>query len=67
MFLLIYWIICGLITFSLTQPTVYATTFEVSLIWELLICLLVGGLLVPFLLLAFIGDLIKILIFPEDE
>lgn len=67
MFLLIYWIISGFIVFSLTQPTVYATTFELSLIGELLICLLIGGLLVPFLLLAFIGYLIKILIFPEDE
>lgn len=67
MFLLIYWIISGFIVFSLTQPNVYATTFELSLIWELLICLLIGGFLVPFLLLAFIGYLIKILIFPEDE
>lgn len=66
MFLLIYWIICGLITFSLTNPTVYVTTFKHDNILEFILSMLFGGLVVPVLAIAFVGDLI-ILLFERGE
>ena len=65
--LLCYWIIAGLITFSLTQPTVYVIDVPLETLGEFLLCLLLGGLIVPVLLIGFIIYLIKLLLGVDDE
>lgn len=67
MFLLIYWIICGLIVFGLTNPTVEVFYFKSSHIVEFIASMLLGGIIIPILLIAGIIDIIKILFIKEKE
>ena len=64
---LIYWIICGLITFSLTEPTVFILTAPLSVLGEFLLCMLVGGAIIPILAIGFVCYIIKVLVVGEDE
>lgn len=61
MFLLIYWIICGLILFGLTNPTVEIFYFNRTNILEFILSMIFGGLVIPILALFGIGYLIKII------
>lgn len=65
--ILIYWIICGLITFSLTEPTVFILTAPLSVLGEFLLCMLVGGAIIPVLAICFICYIIKVLVVGEEE
>ena len=47
---LIYWIICGLIVFGLTNPTVEVFYFKSSHIVEFIASMLLGGIIIPILL-----------------
>lgn len=64
---LIYWIICGLITFSLTEPTVFILTAPLSVLGEFLLCMLVGGVIIPVLAICFICYIIKVLVVGEEK
>ena len=63
---LIYWIICGLILFGLTNPTVEVFYFKSSHIVEFIASMLLGGIIIPILLIAGIVDIIKIFFIKEN-
>lgn len=67
MWILVYWVICGLIIFSLTQPTVYVFNFPWTVFWEFIACMIIGGILVPILGLASILYWIKVILFGEED
>ena len=67
MWFIIYWIICGLILFGLTNPTVEVFYFKTTHITEFIASMLLGGIIVPILLIAGIVDIIKILFTKEKE
>ena len=62
MWILIYWIICGLILFSLTQPTVTVFNFPGETFWELIASFIFGGILVPLVLIVFLIYWIPVII-----
>ena len=63
MIILLYWIISGLIVFSLTQPTVFVFDFPLRVFGEFLLCMLLGGFIVPILAMFSFGYWIKVLFF----
>ena len=65
--ILIYWIICGLITFSLINPDTFIFTFPADEIGELILSMLLGGLIIPILLIVGVYYIVKLLITGEDE
>ena len=67
MWFVIYWIICGLIVFGLTNPTVEVFYFKSSNIVEFIASMLLGGIIIPILLIAGMVDIIKILFLKEKE
>ena len=62
MWLGIYWIVCGLILFGLTNPTVEITYFNRSHLFELVASMLIGGIIIPILILVGIIYVIKSII-----
>ena len=56
---IIYWIICGLITFNLTNTTIYVSVFKSDFI----IPMLFGGIVIPILFIAGILDWVRIILF----
>lgn len=56
--MLIYWIISGIIVFSLVEPTIFVFTFSKDVLVEFLACMLLGGLIIPILALGAIGYII---------
>lgn len=60
-YILIYWVVCGLILFSLTQPTVTALNIPNNVLWELFSCLVVGGIFIPILGIGGVIYFIKML------
>lgn len=65
--ILVYWILCGLITFNLTQPTVYLFNFPLQVIGEFFLCILLGGLVIPIILVGSIVYWLKVILFDGEE
>ena len=53
MILFVYWIICGFVVFTLTNPTVTLFTFGRDNLKELFESLLLGGVIIPTLVIVF--------------
>ena len=64
---LIYWVICGLILFGLTNPTVEIFYFNRTNILEFILSMIFGGLVIPILAIFGIGYLIKVIFLREKE
>ena len=56
-----YWITCGLISFSLINST--ASVFKSNDLLEFIISMLLGGIIVPILFIAWIHDWTRIVLF----
>ena len=65
MWLVIYWIVCGLVLFGLTNPTVEVSYFKTTHITEFIASMIFGGLFIPVLAIAGLAYIVKVIITKE--
>lgn len=65
MWLVIYWVVCGLILFGLTNATVDVSYFKTAHITKFIASMIFGGLLIPVLGIAGLSYIVKVIITKE--